>query len=63
MNAWSDGKPQQGHFAVVTVNGDGTALATWNADPDDARASDPLGTARLVEGCWVNEWVRISGVT
>jgi hypothetical protein len=61
LNAWSEGKPKQSHFAVVTINGDGTARATWNAAPDDTRAGDPLGTVRLVEGCWVNERVRICG--
>lgn len=59
LNAWSDGKPAQSHFAVVTTNGDGTATATWNADPDDTRAGDPLGAARFSEGCWVNDRVKI----
>lgn len=59
LNAWSDGKPRQSHFAVVTLNADGTALATWNADPEDTRAGDPLGTVRLVDGCWVNARARI----
>lgn len=63
LNAWSDGKPRQSHFAVVTLNADGTALATWNADPDDTRAGDPLGTVRLVDGCWVNARARICAVS
>ncbi len=59
LNAWSNGKPAQSHFAVVTTNGDGTATAAWNADPDDTRAGDPLGTVRFANGCWTNDRVRI----
>ncbi|QTC92819.1 hypothetical protein [Brevundimonas goettingensis] len=59
LNAWSDGKPRQSHFAVVVRNRDGTGDATWNADPDDDRAGDPLGTVRLNDGCWVNDRARI----
>lgn len=59
MNAWSNGKPAQSHFAVVTTNGDGTADATWNADPDDTRAGDPLGTVTFGDGCWTNDRARI----
>ena len=59
MNAWSNGKPAQSHFAVVTTNGDGTADATWNADPDDTRAGDPLGTVAFADGCWTNVRARI----
>ncbi|WP_312597029.1 hypothetical protein [Brevundimonas sp.] len=59
MNAWSNGKPSQSHFAVVTTNGDGTADATWNADPDDARAGDPLGKVTFADGCWSNDRARI----
>ena len=59
LNAWSDGRPAQSHFAVVVMNPDGTGDATWNADPDDTRAGDRLGTVRFVEGCWRNERARI----
>ena len=59
LNAWSDGKPKQSHFAVVTTNGDGAATATWNADPDDNRAGDPLGVVTFAEGCWTNARTRI----
>lgn len=59
MNAWSNGKPAQSHFAVVTTNGDGAADATWNADPDDTRAADPLGTVTFADGCWSNDRARI----
>ncbi|MDZ4373610.1 MAG: hypothetical protein U1C74_19600 [Phenylobacterium sp.] len=59
LNAWSEGKPERSHFAVVTVNRDGTGDATWNADPDDRKAGDPLGTVHLVEGCWINDRTRI----
>ncbi|CAN5286052.1 hypothetical protein BH09PSE1_BH09PSE1_11670 [soil metagenome] len=59
LNAWSEGKPERSHFAVVMLNRDGTGDATWNADPDDDRAGDPLGTVRLTNGCWVNDRTRI----
>lgn len=59
LNAWSDGKPAQSHFAVVSTNSDGTANVTWNADPDDDRAADSLGIAHLKGGCWLNERIRI----
>ena len=59
LNTWDGGKPAQPHFAVVTRNGDGTATATWNADPEDDRAMDPLGIVRRDSNCWVNERARI----
>lgn len=59
MNAWSEGKPKNSHFAVVVLMADGTADATWNADPDDDKAGDRLGTVRLSDGCWINDRVRI----
>lgn len=59
LNAWSDGKPRQSHFAVVIARADGTGEATWNADPDDDRASDSLGSVKLENGCWTNARVRI----
>jgi hypothetical protein len=59
LNSWSEGKPARSHFAVVTEGADGSAAATWNADPDDDRAGDPLGTVTLADGCWVNKRVRI----
>ena len=59
MNAWSEGKPKNSHFAVVVLMADGTADATWNADPDDDKAGDHLGTVRLSDGCWINDRVRI----
>ena len=59
MNAWSEGKPKNSHFAVVALMADGSADATWNADPDDDKAGDRLGTVRLRDGCWINDRVRI----
>ena len=59
LNTWSDGKPEQSHFAQVTALADGRFEATWNADPDDARAWDKIGEVTLREGCWVNDRVRI----
>ncbi|GEM_PF-654057 len=59
LNTWSAGKPTQSHFAVVTTRADGKADATWNADPDDDKAMDPLGTVTLQDGCWVNDRARI----
>lgn len=59
LNAWSEGKPKSSHFAVVTTNGDGAATATWNADPDDDRAGDPLGVVTFADGCWTNARTRI----
>ena len=59
MNAWSEGKPKHSHFAVVVLMADGTADATWNADPDDDKAGDRLGTVRLDGDCWINDRARI----
>ena len=59
LNTRDHGKPHYPHFAMVSSNGDGTANVTWNADPTDDRAFDPLGKARKRGGCWVNERVRI----
>lgn len=59
LNTWSKGKPKQSHFAVVSANPDGTATATWNADPNDDRAGDPLGTVHFVKGCWTNKRTQI----
>lgn len=59
LNVWSKGKPRQSHFAVVSADANGTAEASWNADPDDDRAGDLLGTVRLSGGCWINDRARI----
>ncbi len=59
LNTWSAGKPAQSHFAVVTTRADGKADASWNADPDDDKAMDPLGVVTLRDGCWVNARTRI----
>ncbi|SEL68699.1 hypothetical protein SAMN05216382_2477 [Sphingomonas palmae] len=61
LNTWDSGKPAQSHFAVVTKDNDAdaTATATWNADPGDDHAMDPLGTVRRDGNCWVNERTRI----
>ena len=59
MNAWSEGKPKNSHFAVVVLRADGTADATWNADPDDDKAGDRLGAVRLNDDCWINDRARI----
>ncbi len=61
LNTWDSGKPARSHFAVVTKDNDAdaTATATWNADPGDDHAMDPLGTVRRDGDCWVNERTRI----
>jgi hypothetical protein len=59
MNAWSEGKPKNSHFAVVVLMAHGSADATWNADPDDDKAGDRLGTVRLDGDCWINDHARI----
>lgn len=59
MNTWTRGKPANSHFAMVSPNPDGTGTATWNADPDDDRALDPLGTVRKDGGCWANDRARL----
>jgi hypothetical protein len=59
LNTWDDGKPAQSHFAIVSRDTDDRTTATWNKDPDDTRAFDPLGVVRKVDGCWVNERARI----
>lgn len=59
LNTWDHGKPRQLHFAQVNAEAGGKGEATWNADPHDDHAQDPLGTVRLANGCWVNERVRM----
>lgn len=59
LNTWSAGKPANSHFAVVSVRADGKADASWNADPDDDKAMDPLGVVTLQDGCWTNARTRI----
>lgn len=59
INTWDGGKPRRSHFAQVNANPDGTGDATWNADPNDDRALDPLGKVRWVKGCWINGRARI----
>lgn len=59
LNTWDGGKPAASHFAIVEPRGDGTADATWNADPDDDRAYDPLGRLRREGPCWTGERTRI----
>jgi hypothetical protein len=61
LNTWDGGKPAQPHFAVVTKNSDAdtTATATWNADPADDHAMDPLGTVARDGDCWANKRARI----
>jgi hypothetical protein len=59
LNTWDHGKPRQSHFAQVNARPDGTGDATWNKDPTDDHALDPLGKVRLVHGCWVNHRTRI----
>ncbi|TPG18493.1 hypothetical protein EAH87_10295 [Sphingomonas koreensis] len=59
LNTWDNGKPEHSHFAIVTKSANGTAKATWNADPNDDRAFDPLGDVRKVGECWVNERAQI----
>jgi hypothetical protein len=59
LNTWDRGKPRRSHFAQVNADPDGTGEATWNADPNDTHAQDPLGKVRRVKGCWVNKRTRI----
>jgi hypothetical protein len=59
LNAWTNGKPAQSHFAQITAMADGTFAASWNADPSDNRAGDDLGNVILTDGCWVNDRVKI----
>lgn len=59
LNTWSAGKPARSHFAVVSVRNDGKADASWNADPDDDKATDPLGVVTRQDGCWTNARSRI----
>lgn len=59
LNTWDGGKPRQSHFAVVTTQSDGRTIATWNKEPDDSRAYDPLGVVTKRDGCWVNARTRI----
>ena len=59
LNTWDHGKPRRSHFAQIDTHPDGTGDATWNADPNDTHAQDPLGTVRWVKGCWINRRARI----
>lgn len=59
LNTWDRGKPRRSHFVQVTELRAGRAEASWNADPDDNRAADPLGRVRWHKGCWINTRVRI----
>lgn len=59
LNVWSGGKPRRSHFANVNAAADGTGDASWNADPNDDRALDPLGKVRWARGCWVNRRAKI----
>lgn len=59
LNSWDGGKPHRSHFAVVNETRPGRGEATWNRDPNDDRAGDPLGTVRWQRGCWVNPQVKI----
>lgn len=59
LNTWDRGKPASSHFAMISRRPDGSHEATWNADPDDTRAFDALGTVTLNDGCWTNDRVRI----
>ncbi len=59
LNTWKRGKPEDSHFAVVISDDGKKAEASWNADPDDDRAVDSLGTVRLRDGCWVNHRTKI----
>ncbi len=59
LNTWANGKPGNSHFAMVSAKPDGNGTATWNADPNDDRALDLLGTVRKDGYCWVNDRTRI----
>ena len=42
------------HFAYLSVNGDGTASVSWNAEIHSLHADNPLGDDfRRKGGCWV----------
>jgi len=59
LNTWDAGKPARSHFAILSKDEDGRVSASWNKDPDDTRAFDPLGVVEKVDGCWVNNRARI----
>lgn len=59
LNTWTHGKPEQSHFAVIGVTRPGVADASWNKDPNDTHAWDPLGEVTLQDGCWTNARVRV----
>lgn len=58
INTRNSNKPF--HFAYVLMNGDGTANASWNADPRGTHAHDILGDDfRREGGCWANRRAKI----
>lgn len=59
LNTWDRGKPRRPHFAQVNEDRAGHGQASWNADPNDDRAGDPLGRVRWQHGCWINLRVKI----
>lgn len=59
LNTWDGGKPRRSHFAQINEAKPGRGDASWNADPDDDRAGDPLGRVRWQKGCWTNARVKI----
>jgi hypothetical protein len=59
LNTWDRGKPRASHFVQVDETSPGLGIATWNRDPGDDRAGDPLGIVRWQKGCWVNSRVKI----
>ncbi|UYY59781.1 hypothetical protein [Sphingomonas sp. S2-65] len=59
LNTWDGGKPRRSHFAQVSEGKPGRGEASWNADPNDNRAGDPLGSVRWSKGCWINTRVKI----
>ena len=59
LNVIGRGKRPSRHFAQVTALAGGRFEATWNVDPADLHALDPLGPVEMKDGCWVNARVRI----
>lgn len=49
--------PNNGYFADVSVNGDGTAEGYWNEIPGTNHAHSRLGTLVRNDACWVNSRV------
>lgn len=47
------------YFTYLSVFEDGTAEASWNADPKSTHAHAPLGALKREGACWVNATAKI----